>query len=263
MATSELTADCANCFALCCVALAFTRSADFAFDKGAGDPCRNLLDDFRCGVHPELRQVGMRGCTVFDCGGAGQKVSQHTYAGVSWRENPASSGEMFAVFAIMRELHELLWYLTEAVEVAPRLAAETRALLDKTEALTLLPALDILATDAAAHHTRARDLLLRASAEARTPAGPDHRGADLMGARLRAAALDRASLRGAYLIAADLRGARLRRADLIGADLRDADLSGADLSDALFLTQAQVNAAKGDAATRLPARLVRPSHWVV
>lgn len=261
MASTELTADCANCFALCCVALAFTRSADFAFNKGAGDPCRNLLDDFRCGVHPELRQVGMRGCTVFDCGGAGQKVSQHTYGGVSWREDPASQSEMFAVFPVMRELHELLWYLTEAVEVAPALSGETRALLDATESMTLLPAGEILVLDAAAHHARVRDLLGRVSAAARVPAGGDHRGADLMGAKLRHARLDGASFRGAYLIGADLRGASLRRADLIGADLRDGRLAGADLSDALFVTQSQVNAATGDALTRLPRRLMRPSQW--
>ncbi|WP_435798157.1 pentapeptide repeat-containing protein [Streptomyces decoyicus] len=53
----------------------------------------------------------------------------------------------------------------------------------------------------------------------------------------------------------------MRTADLIGADLRDADLGGADLTGALFLTQAQLNAAKGDAATRLPAALSRPAHW--
>ncbi|MFD9502720.1 pentapeptide repeat-containing protein [Streptomyces sp. NPDC060035] len=89
----------------------------------------------------------------------------------------------------------------------------------------------------------------------------NHRGADLIGARMRGADLRGADLRGAYLIAADLRGADLRLADLIGADFRDADLSGADLMGTLFLTQAQLNAAKGDAATKLPPPLTRPTHW--
>ncbi|GJM72906.1 hypothetical protein HMSSN036_51220 [Paenibacillus macerans] len=70
-----------------------------------------------------------------------------------------------------------------------------------------------------------------------------------------------ANLRGAYLIAADLRDANLRMADLIGADLRDADLRGADLSSCLFLTQMQLNAAKGDRSTKLPPKFVRPAHW--
>jgi uncharacterized protein YjbI with pentapeptide repeats len=63
------------------------------------------------------------------------------------------------------------------------------------------------------------------------------------------------------LIGADLSGADLRLADLIGADLRDADLSGADLTGAIFLVQAQLDAAKGDAGTRLSPSFTRPAHW--
>ncbi|HQR27220.1 MAG TPA: pentapeptide repeat-containing protein, partial [Nocardioides sp.] len=70
-----------------------------------------------------------------------------------------------------------------------------------------------------------------------------------------------ASHRGALLMAADLRGRDLAGADLLGADLRDADVRGADLSTALFLTQPQVNATRGDAGTLLPDRLVRPALW--
>ncbi|MBD7963319.1 pentapeptide repeat-containing protein [Fictibacillus sp. Sa2CUA10] len=70
-----------------------------------------------------------------------------------------------------------------------------------------------------------------------------------------------ANLRGALLIAADLKNADLRKSDLIGADLRDADLSGTDLRGSIFLTQAQVNSAKGNADTTLPGRLTHPNHW--
>jgi len=91
--------------------------------------------------------------------------------------------------------------------------------------------------------------------------GPDRRGADLVGARLRGTDFRGTSLRGAVLLGADLRGADLRHADLLGADLRAADLSGARLDESLFLTQPQVQAARGDAATRLPALLAPPNHW--
>jgi len=33
------------------------------------------------------------------------------------------------------------------------------------------------------------------------------------------------------------------------------------LDRAIYLTQPQVDAARGDASTRLPAALHRPSHW--
>jgi hypothetical protein len=52
-----------------------------------------------------------------------------------------------------------------------------------------------------------------------------------------------------------------RGADLIGADLRGADLRGADLSDSIFLTQSQLDAAKGDTGTKFPQSFTRPTHW--
>jgi uncharacterized protein YjbI with pentapeptide repeats len=59
----------------------------------------------------------------------------------------------------------------------------------------------------------------------------------------------------------ELRGADLIGKDLGGADLRGADLADARLDGAIFLTQAQIDLAKGDAATTLPAPLARPAHW--
>lgn len=81
-----LRADCANCFGLCCVALTLVASSDFAVDKEAGEPCSHLQKDFRCGIHRRLRPAGFPGCTVYECFGAGQKVSQGVYAGQDWRD---------------------------------------------------------------------------------------------------------------------------------------------------------------------------------
>ncbi|MFJ8752515.1 pentapeptide repeat-containing protein [Streptomyces sp. NPDC102441] len=264
---AALRADCANCFGLCCVALTLTASADFAIDKAAGTPCPNLADDFRCGIHTRLRPEGFSGCTVYDCFGAGQKVSQETYAGRDWRTAADTAQQMFQVFPVMRQLHELLWYLTEALTLpaATDLHADLREALEVTERLTHLPAEELTELDVSAHRDTTAALLLRAGELERATVPRrgtrSRRGADLIGARLRGADLRGAELRGAYLIAADLRGADLRRAELIGADFRDADLSDADLTGALFLTQAQLNAARGNAATKLPDSLARPSHW--
>lgn len=111
----SLRADCANCFALCCAAPAFSSSADFAIDKDAEKPCLHLRSDFRCGIHQRIRQEGFAGCAVYDCFGAGQKAAQVTFGGQDWRRAPRTAKQMFEVFTIMRQLHELLWYLTEAL----------------------------------------------------------------------------------------------------------------------------------------------------
>ncbi|MGW5256128.1 pentapeptide repeat-containing protein [Streptomyces sp. NPDC004012] len=264
---SDLRADCSSCFALCCVALPFGRSADFAVDKDAGTPCRNLQDDFRCGIHTRLRSSGFSGCTVYDCFGAGQKVSQVTFGGQDWRSGgPEHARRMFDVFSVMRQLHELLWYLTEALTLpaARPVHADLRRMLAATERLTSRTPQELGELEVGAHRQEVNVLLLRTSELVRSGTGRrgrSRRGADLLGARLKGADLRGADLRGALLIAADLTGADLRGADLIGADLRDADLTDADLTGAFFLTQPQINAARGSAGTRLPASVTPPGHW--
>jgi uncharacterized protein YjbI with pentapeptide repeats len=262
----NLRADCVRCFALCCVAPAFAASTDFAIDKAAGQACPHLQWDFRCGIHPHLRQRGFRGCTVYDCFGAGQKVAQVTFGGRDWQQAPETAPRMFEVFPIMRQLHELLWYLTEALTLSPahQLHGELGRALEETERLTHHSPDSLLALDMAAHRQDVNVLLLRTSELARAGVRQqkkDYRGADLMGANLNGADLRGANLRGAYLIGADLSGADLRVADLIGADFRAADLSGADLTGSIFLIQSQLDAAKGDTATKLPPALTRPTHW--
>jgi uncharacterized protein YjbI with pentapeptide repeats len=248
------------------VALPFARSADFAADKPAGRPCANLREDFRCGIHGRLRDKGYQGCTVFDCFGAGQKVSQVTFGGTDWRRAPETARAMFAVFPVMRQLHELLRYVTEALghPAARPVHKDLRRALAHIDGLTRGSAESVTALDVNALRGEVNALLLRTSELVRVGVScrrKNRRGADLMGAGLAGADLRGASLRGALLVAADLRRADLRDADLIGADLRDADLSGADLTGALFVTQSQLDAARGDAVTKVPEGLHRPSHW--
>jgi hypothetical protein len=251
---------------LCCVAPALSASADFAIDKAAGQPCPNLRSDFRCGIHRDLRQRGFPGCAVYDCFGAGQKVTHGVFGGQDWRRTPRIAGRMFEVFAVVRQLHELLWYLNEALTMPAAGALHDRLgrAFTETETLSRGDADTLVELDVSAHRRDVNALLRRASDLVRAEAGhrrADRAGADLIGKNLRGADLRGASLRGAYLIGADLSGADLRLADLIGADLRGADLGGADLTGSIFLTQSQIDAANGDLDTRLPPSLNRPSHW--
>ncbi|HEY8591072.1 MAG TPA: pentapeptide repeat-containing protein [Naasia sp.] len=265
-ASPELVADCSRCVGLCCVALAFARSADFAFDKPAGEPCRHLAEDDRCRIHAELRPRGFRGCTAFDCFGAGQKVTQVVFGGSSWRDDAELRRRMFGVFPVVRGLHELLRHLEEALALqrARSMHGELAAARDRIAALTVASADTILAADSTELRTEVGDLLRRASALARAgaPTRRRIRTGDLIGADLAGRDLRGADLRGALLLAANLRGADLREADLLGADLRDADLRGADLSTAMFLTGPQLESARGDAATRFPVLAGRPAHWL-
>lgn len=279
----DLVGHCASRAGLCCVALPFARSADFPVDKAGGDPCDNLQSDFSCTIHDRLPEAGFRGCTVFDCFGAGQQVTQVTFAGEDWRSNPGTAGPMFAAFAVMRQLHEMLFHLTEALRWSEVSTVHDELATARTEIIDLSDTdVDALRSlDVGALRGRVGTLLGRASGLVRASdeigtgqpgarrrrrvrgvgASRLARGADFVGVDLRTVDLVGADLRGACLIAADLRDADLSRVDLLGADLRDADLRGADLVRSLFLTQPQVNAAKGDATTRIPPSLTRPRGW--
>jgi uncharacterized protein YjbI with pentapeptide repeats len=255
-----LRADCASCFGLCCVLVPFSRDAGFGTTKASGVPCHHLQADDRCGIHATLREDGWPGCTVFDCFGAGQQVSQVTYGGVSWRDHD-DLGEMAAVLSVMRQLHEMLRHLVEAED---RVAGVTGDLLDRLTGLVAGTPAALLALDVDGLRGEVGEVLAVASGRLRAawPAGADLARGDLAGRDLRRTDLRGAALRGALLIAADLRGVDLTGADLLGADLRDCDVRGASLSGALFLTQPQVNAARGDAGTTLPGDLARPGHWL-
>jgi hypothetical protein len=256
---ADLRADCSRCAGLCCVVPAFAQSSDFAIDKPSGVACPNLAapgaGDFRCSIHADLRERGFRGCTVYDCFGAGQRVVQDHFGGRDWVGSPEERASMFAAFEVVERLHELLWYLTEILErpEASPLRSELQGLRDAVDGAAAEPA----GVDVVRFQARADVLLGEASALVRRPAGPDLRGHDLAGVDLMDRDLVAANLRGAVLIGADLRDADLGDADLLGADVRAADVRGADLSQALFLTRLQVAAMRTDETTLVPGWAAR------
>src|SRR3954452_23025891 len=103
----ELRADCARCFALCCVGPVFTRSSEFAIDKPAGQPCPHLADDHGCSIHDRLQGEGFSGCAAYDCFGAGQRLAQRTFGGRDWRTHHEVAAPVMAALPILRALHGL------------------------------------------------------------------------------------------------------------------------------------------------------------
>lgn len=271
----SLTADCSKCFGLCCTALNIIASSDFSINKPAGTPCMNLQSDYSCQIHSQLRESGFKGCTVFDCLGAGQVVSQVTFNGQSWRDNPETGEKMFQVFPIMGQIHEMIAYVAEALyyDFPSSLSDELSEKLNDLQNLTKLDADELLSLDLVMYRFSLNELLAAASDTIREntieklPGTKrikdfDHARADWIGKKLKDKDLRATDFRGAYLIAADMRNTDLRAVNFIGADLRDADFSGANLSTSMFLTQMQINSAKGDIKTILPIHIQRPSHWI-
>lgn len=114
---NHLQTDCSQCAALCCIALAFDKGRDFAFDKNPGQPCPNL-SRHSCTIHEKLNEEGFSGCVKYDCLGAGNRVVQEVFNGRSWQDDPQLTRPMIEAFAGMREVHKRI-DLLRAAETLP------------------------------------------------------------------------------------------------------------------------------------------------
>lgn len=90
---------------------------------------------------------------------------------------PELAAAQFAALPVMRQLHEILWYLAEAalLPAASRVAGAVEAVRQRTEALRQLSADELADLDVAAHRREVGDLLDRVSDLARRDRpGRDH-----------------------------------------------------------------------------------------
>jgi hypothetical protein len=138
--------------------MSFDASEDFAFAKEAGVGCRYLRRDCRCAIHGELVERGLRGCSLYDCYGAGPRVTR-AFAGVHGADR-----ERDEAFRILREVHELLWLLTEAAKLCPAadaLGAQLELAIEALDAIAQGSAAELFEADLRPHRAAARALLRR------------------------------------------------------------------------------------------------------
>lgn len=269
-----LSINCDKCFGLCCVALYFSKSEGFPTDKEAGKTCINLSRNFTCKVHEVLNNKGLKGCIAYDCFGAGQKIAESTYKGESWIDNPNNRKDIFNAFIVMRQLYEMLWYLKEAYRINDDIKIKNKLEKNilKIVSLTNMDGKELLTINIDEYRNMINPLLhitseglrkknCKSSKDKVKKAKRIAGRLNLMGMNFRNKSFIGEDLSGALIIASDLRKCDLSYVDVLGADFRDADLSGANLEKTIYLTQGQVNSAKGDKNTKLPESLKRPIHW--
>lgn len=241
--------DCSKCAGLCCVALYCFKRDGFPEDKDAGVPCRYLMEDFRCQIHDDLRDKGLKGCMAYDCFGAGQWVTDRFGSRGNWKEKPEIAEEMFRTFHIIFQLHQMRWFLLEALALTETKETknEIRKLILENKSMADLSPEKIRRLDLDTYRCRVNPILkdvIRRKAE-RFSKGSDSRDFTM-----------------AILIGTNFSGRTLGESLFLGSDLRDANLAGTDLSECHFLTQMQINSAKGDSYTKLPKGIKMPEHWV-
>ncbi len=222
-----------------------------------------MTPDFRCEIHAELAGKNYKGCLAYDCFGAGQKATQICLPSGTWKTGPEQAGKIFQTFTAVFELQQMLWYLIEAASLISDecLQATIDALICENEQMTRLPAEEIAQLDMQAYRRKVNALLKQvSSAVSFNPYGEIHRE-NHFGKDFRKAMLDGRDFSMSLMIAANFEGCSLKGTNFLGADIRGANLKNADLSESIFLTQMQINSAKGNSNTRISEKLSRPITW--
>lgn len=262
----ELKIDCSKCSGLCCTALFFSKLDGFPEDKVAGKPCVNLQTDFRCKIHNELTKRKLKGCLNYDCFGAGQKVTQTIYNNSNWCTEPAKSQEMFKVFLIVFQLHQILYFLEEAktIILVRESWNEIGNLIEEGRNICKASPHDILTTDIDEYRNRVNDCLRKVSSLIKLNYNPNKKEhkKDFIGKSFKGKNFNGTDFSMNLLIAANFQECSFDGANFLGADTRDTDFSYADLREAVFITQGQVNCARGNSNTKLPAKFRRPISWI-
>ena len=255
-----MKSDCAQCCGLCCTALYFSKIDGFPNDKEAGTPCVHLQHNFQCNIHSQLEKKGLKGCIGYDCLGAGQQVTQKIYHHLNWQSHPEIREEMFDVFTIVFQLHQMYYYLQEAFTITCSSSIKEKIinLLNENQKVCNGCPTDILVYPIDTYRKQTNSILQLVISQ---HVKGNKKLPSMLGKSFVHTQFHHYDFSFQLMIAADFEGCSFHECILLGADTRDANFQNADLSTARFLTQHQVNCAKGNLKTKLPAHLDAPVTW--
>lgn len=259
--------DCNKCSGLCCVALYFTRTDGFPKDKEAGVACKNLQSDYKCKIHSKLSQQGLKGCIAYDCFGAGQHVTRYIKSLPDWLIISKKEADViFNSYLVVLKIHQALWYLSQCLILClPQSEKEqAKLLVDAGTALIEHPLEALSEFKIKFFCEKSNDYLKYiCSLYQKTPLSNSNNMQinNYMGKNMKRKNLVGKDFSMSLLIAANLEQANLDGANFLGADMRDTNIQNTDLSQCLFLTQIQINAARGNNRTILPPFLHKPEAW--
>lgn len=261
----QLKVDCSKCSGLCCTALFFSKTEGFPENKKAGIPCTKLQNNYHCKIHHELEERNMKGCIGYDCFGAGQHVTQKIYIGETWKTSKERSKEIFDVFVIVFQLYQIRYFLEEAKIIIPakELWEDIQNLINENETLCDSTPQSILVFDIESYRNKINVILKKVcNCIIKSFKNNDNKNvSEFFGKNFRKSDMSGWDLSMKLLIAANFDGCIFDGTIFLGADTRDTNFSNADLRDAVFLTQGQINSAKGNRNTKLPKHLDYPVTW--
>lgn len=258
--------NCESCCGLCCVALYFTKSDGFPKDKKAGIPCKNLQTDYKCKVYSQLSKNGLKGCMAYDCFGAGQYITYYAKDLPNWSTIFQKDAEqIFNSFLVVMRVYQTLWYLSQCLILKLPQSEKNKAklLIDEGNMLIKISLERLAALDTQPFCEKSNNYLKHICAifQSYFPNSGKVSSKNYIGKNMKQKNLTGKDFSMSLLIAANLEQSNLYGANFLGADTRDTNICNTDLSQCLFLTQIQINSAKGNNKTILPPYLHKPKTW--
>lgn len=261
----QFKADCSKCSGLCCTALFFSKIDGFPENKKAGKPCIKLQNDYYCKIYLELEKHNMKGCIGYDCFGAGQHVTQVIYKGETWQTLPDQSEEIFHVFLIIFQLFQIRYFLEESKIIIPakELWSDIQKMINENKALCNYTPESILNIDIESYRNKVNIILKKVrNFIIKSFKNSDNiEITDYLGKNFSKRDMSGLDLSMKLLIASNFESCIFDGTVFLGADTRDTNFSNSDLRYAVFLTQGQINTAKGNTNTKLPKHLYYPITW--
>lgn len=247
----SLKIECQECLGICCTALYFSKIDGFYEDKKAGQDCINLDSQHRCKIYQELLVKNSKGCKIYDCFGAGQKVTQ------MYLNRQVVDQEVCKIYLIMYQLYQMLWYLLQAKNYGQK---QVNGSLQTIQEIIQLSAKEILQTNI--------DTIIKEAKMALKKASDTLTAIDVTKKQtyfqkdLSFKNLDHKDFSMTIMIASNLEGSSLDKTNFLATDIRDTNIKNTDMSNCLFLTQGQINSAIGNQNTQLPSYLTKPETWL-
>ena len=260
----RLVSDCSRCSGLCCIALYCFKSDGFPQNKPIGKPCINLMGDYKCRIHNDLESMGMKGCIGYDCFGAGQYLTEEVYRGVTWQTQPERVKEICDLYIFMYRMFQLRFFLYESKKLvsSETLLPEINQLLQENDAMCRLPVEELYEQPIDSYQAKVNHILKKSCVELSKFIGAGNsKETNFLNRNFKGKDLSGFDFNMKPLIASNFENCKFKGATFIGTDTRDANFNGADLREAVFLSQGQINAAKGSRRTKLPKHLKYPVTW--
>lgn len=193
-------------------------------------------------------------------------ITSHLESLPNWRTiSHEEASKIFNAYYVVLNVHQILWHLLQCLilRLSQKEKAQASVLIKEGSILIEKPLEMLSILDGQSFSDKSNTYFKHVFGlyHSNTRNTRKKQVINYMGKNMQRKNLTRTDFSRSLLIATNLVQASLYGASFFGADMRDTNICDTDVSNCLFLTQFQINSAKGNCNTILPPYLLKPKIW--